>query len=226
YKRCPFILHLPTLATTTNLDAEASKLPPVAPAAQLSTQTFSPTTTPSPLSSGETTSAVRGGGKKKRGSAAAAAALAASDDTSSCSSGDSARASPDLLGTSPVPVVPESTLVNHENNGHHHNHSNSQQLHPSSAASSNTNSSGSGMTAVSPERGITPDMKIHMIMALLDPSAGGSGSTAAGVPNKQGLLLNRGSSSQNPFKHTTLWGTDGVVFEAMLNGHVATVILY
>jgi hypothetical protein len=97
-----------------------------------------------------------------------------------------------------------------------------------------------GLTAVSPDKGITPDMKIQMVMALLDPSvsltsaagagagsgAGSGAGAAAGVPNKQGLILNRGSSTQNPFKYTTLYGTDGVVFETMFNGHVATVFLY
>ncbi|KAF9915699.1 hypothetical protein BX616_005579 [Lobosporangium transversale] len=86
---------------------------------------------------------------------------------------------------------------------------------------------GGGLTAVSPEKGIFPDMKISTIMALLDPSGAVGGSpSSAGIPNKQGLILNRGSSTQNPFKHTTLYGTDGAVFEAMLNGHVATVTLY
>lgn len=81
------------------------------------------------------------------------------------------------------------------------------------------------MTAVSPEKGITPEMKILTIMALLDPSSNNISSTA-GTPNKPAVILNRGSSTQNPFGPTTLNGTDGVVFEATRNGHVVTVILY
>lgn len=81
------------------------------------------------------------------------------------------------------------------------------------------------MTAVSPEKGITPEMKILTIMALLDPSSNNISSTA-GTPNKPAVILNRGSSTQNPFGPTTLNGTDGVVFEATRNGHIVTVILY
>lgn len=56
-------------------------------------------------------------------------------------------------------------------------------------------------------------------------SVGGGGSTPTGTP-KAAVILNRGSSTQNPFGPTTLNGADGIVFEAMKNGHVVTVVLY
>ncbi|KAG0306999.1 hypothetical protein BGZ98_001307 [Dissophora globulifera] len=202
YKRCPFVLHLPS-SSGTNLDAGSARLPPIAPG-----QTSSPPTHTAgvPISEASATSKQS---RKKRLSHTAGAAIEASElhpSTASNSSGDSPRgSSPELLGSSPGQMPME------------HGHSYQQ-----------TAATGSGgLMSVSPEKGITPDMKIPMVMALLDPSGSGpSAGSAAGVPNKQGLLLNRGSSSQNPFRHTTLWGTDGVVFEAMQNGHVSTVVLY
>ncbi|KAF9159633.1 hypothetical protein DFQ26_006316 [Actinomortierella ambigua] len=71
------------------------------------------------------------------------------------------------------------------------------------------------MSAVVPEKGITPDMKQQQ-------QAGSS----SGVANKPSVILNRGSITQNPFGPTMLNGCDGAVFESMKNGQVATVILY
>ncbi|KAG0366627.1 hypothetical protein BGZ54_005106, partial [Gamsiella multidivaricata] len=197
YKRCPFILHLPSPSTPS--DTEAARLPPIPPL-------------PAPV-----TETMKTGRKKNRNSAAAAIQEGSENNQPSFYSSDSARGSPDLLGTSPNPSSDQEFV------GSQHQQQQQQQQQVQ-ASPTNYNAMLGGLTAVSPEKGITPDMKIQMIMALLDPT--GSLASGAGVPNKQGLILNRGSSTQNPFKYTTLYGTDGVVFETMFNGHVATVFLY
>ncbi|KAI1310224.1 hypothetical protein EDD11_003870 [Mortierella claussenii] len=191
YKRCPFVLYLPS--PSSGLDADAARLPPIAPQSSPS---------PSQLPEGTKT------GKKKSKTSLSTAAggndLLDPSHASYSSTVESSHGSPELLGTS---------------NGDHDLHQQPQQHQQTAVAMG-------GLAAISPEKGITPDMRISTIMALLDPSGSTGGTTTPGVPSKQGLILNRGSSTQNPFKHTTLSGTDGVVFEAMLNGHVATVILY
>ncbi|KAF9292150.1 hypothetical protein BGZ68_010406 [Mortierella alpina] len=224
YKRCPFILHLPTSPATTNFDPEAARLPPIAPQTSPSPspthQQFINTAAPSSQQPASQSQAPQGEGhnkstKKKVKAAAAATVAAAVADAmdpspASYSSGDSARGSPDLLGSSPVPTTAGEQP---------HQRQQPQQPHLSAG----------GLIPVAPEKGITPEMRISMIMALLDPSgsmSGHSSAGAAGVPNKPAVILNRGSSTQNPFGPTTLNGTDGVVFEAMRNGHVVTVILY
>ncbi|KAF9439025.1 hypothetical protein BGZ76_001477 [Entomortierella beljakovae] len=194
YKRCPFILHLPSPSST--FESEYAKLPPIAP--QRSQSPLSASGSPQLQSSSSDT--MKSNKKKNRVSGGSTA----NDSMDLNSPSGSPNGSPDLLGSSPVPTS------NHEL-------SNSQQAPRSST--------GTGLTAVSPEKGITPDMKISMIMTLLDVSSS-PGVGGAGVPNKQGLIFNRGSKTQDPFKSTTLNGTDGVVFEAMHNGHIATVILY
>ncbi|KAF9298270.1 hypothetical protein BGZ88_007304 [Linnemannia elongata] len=170
-----------------------------------------------------------GGGKvnkkKSRAGGVASSADAMEPIPSSYSSGEggnNSRGSPDLLGSSPVPstsaadaVAQEMASLNMNQNQHHQQQSSSFGVSPT----------GGMMTAVSPEKGITPEMKILTIMALLDPSSNNISSTA-GTPNKPAVILNRGSSTQNPFGPTTLNGTDGVVFEATRNGHIVTVILY
>lgn len=140
--------------------------------------------------------------------------------SSSSGGGGVFGASPDLLSPSPISGA---NISGYDGATHHHHQGTS------------------GLTSVLPERGITPDMKISMMMALLEPHshsnsgastlvANGATSAAASVLSgtaiKPGVVLNRGSSTQNPFGPTTLSGTDGVVFEAMKNGHVVTVILY
>ncbi|KAF9965781.1 hypothetical protein BGZ70_004127 [Mortierella alpina] len=230
YKRCPFVLHLPTSPTTTNFDPEAARLPPIAPQTSPSPspthQQFINTAAPPSQQQAPQSQAPQGEGHnkstKKKVKAAAAASVAAAvaeamePSPASYSSGDSPRGSPDLLGSSPVPTTTDpGAQASYQR----------QQPQPQQPQLS-----GGGLIPVTPEKGITPEMRISMIMALLDPSgsmtghAGGGG--AGGVPNKPAVILNRGSSTQNPFGPTTLNGTDGVVFEAMRNGHVVTVILY
>ncbi|KAF9200509.1 hypothetical protein BGZ49_009277 [Haplosporangium sp. Z 27] len=201
YKRCPFVLHLSS--SLTSFDSEYAKLPPIAPQGSES---------PSPILgssqaqsfSGEST---KPGKKKNKGTNALTATNDVMDSNASVYSlGDSPSRSPDLLGSSPVPAL-------------------NQEQH--STRSSAVVTPTGGLTAISPEKGITPDMKISMIMTLLEsPSSASSTSGGAGIPNKNGLIFNRGSKTQDPFKSTTLNGADGVVFESMHNGHIATVILY
>ncbi|KAF9958348.1 hypothetical protein BGZ72_000489 [Mortierella alpina] len=233
YKRCPFVLHLPTSPSTASFDPEAARLPPIAPQTSPSPspthQQFINTATPPSQQQASQSQASQGDGNnksnKKKAKAAAAATVAAAvaeamePSPASYSSGDSARGSPDLLGSSPVPT----TAGEPHPRGDSGAQSSYQRQHqqPQMAAG--------GLIPVAPEKGITPEMKISMIMALLDPAGSMSGHTSAGaggVPNKPAVILNRGSSTQNPFGPTTLNGTDGVVFEAMRNGHIVTVILY
>ncbi|KAF9178539.1 hypothetical protein BGZ51_007689 [Haplosporangium sp. Z 767] len=220
YKRCPFVLHLPS--PSTNFDTEAARLPPIAPRSSVSPSPTgqqlmnTPPTVSQPsqaqIASGETIK----GQKKKPKPASTNANGNTMYTTESCpssySSGAGSRGSPDLLDSSPIPSVTVGE--------------GGQDLPTHRRQQSPTPSSTSGLTAVAPEKGITPDMKLPMIMALLDPSGMSTGATVAGVPNKQPVVLNRGSRTQNPFGPTELHGADGVVFEAMKNGHVATVILY
>ncbi|KAF9113623.1 Cullin-3 [Mortierella sp. AM989] len=183
-------------------DSEYAKLPPIAP--QRSHSPSPTSNSPQPQgSSGETAKS----GKKKKWAASSVANDVMDPNPSVYSSGDSPHGSPDMLGSSPVPTL-------------NHDLSNLQQTPRSSAAATPTG----GLTAISPEKGIMPDMKISMVMTLLDVSSSATsvGAGGAGIPNKQGLIFNRGSKTQDPFKSTTLNGTDGVVFEAMHNGHIAT----
>ncbi|GJJ75722.1 hypothetical protein EMPS_08080 [Entomortierella parvispora] len=142
----------------------------------------------------------------------------------------SARGSPDIWGSSPIDLQQQPPQ---------HQQSvppmQQQHLHPQS------NSTVYSALSSSSERGITPDMKISTIMQILESpsshnnsssslgSASGGGGTPASTPAgtpKPAVILNRGSSTQNPFGPTTLNGADGIVLEAMKNGHVVTVILY
>ncbi|CAB4406148.1 unnamed protein product [Rhizophagus irregularis] len=61
---------------------------------------------------------------------------------------------------------------------------------------------------------ITSEMKMDQIRELL------------GQPSGQPLIFNRGAGGQNPFGPTKLSGYDGVVFEEMKNGYVATITLF
>ncbi|KAH7047937.1 hypothetical protein BKA57DRAFT_463745 [Linnemannia elongata] len=233
YKRCPFVLQVPSSppSSNANMDAESARLPPIAP------QAIPPSPTRQQqfgsnnnlAAAADSTGGGGGGGKvnkkKSRAGGVASSADAMEPIPSSYSSGEggnNSRGSPDLLGSSPVPstsaadaVAQEMASLNMNQNQHHQQQSSSFGLSPT----------GGMMTAVSPEKGITPEMKILTIMALLDPSSNNISSTA-GTPNKPAVILNRGSSTQNPFGPTTLNGTDGVVFEATRNGHIVTVILY
>ncbi|KAF9402556.1 hypothetical protein BGX21_009629 [Mortierella sp. AD011] len=205
YKRCPFILHLPS--SSTSFDSEYAKLPPVAPQ-----RTYSPSpTSGSPQPQGFSGEPTKSGKKKNKGVSSATAANDVMDpNPSAYSSGESPSWSPNLLGSSPVPSL------NYELN-------NLQQTPRSSAAATPTG----GLTAISPETGITPDMTISMVMTFLESNSASSTDTSgAGIPNKKPVNFIRGSKTQNPFNSTFLYGTDGVVFEAMHNRHIATVILY
>ncbi|KAG0099022.1 hypothetical protein BGZ93_009524 [Podila epicladia] len=230
YKRCPFVLHLPSTSYGVVDNSDAAGLPPIAPPSSFTPsptrQQFIPPHHQQPDG--------KAGRKKNRGSAGPGLLDEASPSAQSMASSISGAfgASPDMLGLSPV-YGANHTGYDGPAATHHNNHQ--QQLGTS------------GLISVVPERGITPDMKISMMMALLEPhlhagsgasSLVGNGATSAaaaaaaaaalsgGTANKPGVVLNRGSSTQNPFGPTTLNGTDGVVFEAMKNGHVVTVILY
>ncbi|KAG0077776.1 hypothetical protein BGZ92_001779 [Podila epicladia] len=230
YKRCPFVLHLPSTSYGVVDNSDAAGLPPIAPPSSFTPsptrQQFIPPHHQQPDG--------KAGRKKNRGSAGPGLLDEASPSAQSMASSISGAfgASPDMLGLSPV-YGANHTGYDGPAATHHNNHQ--QQLGTS------------GLISVVPERGITPDMKISMMMALLEPhlhagsgasSRVGNGATSAaaaaaaaaalsgGTANKPGVVLNRGSSTQNPFGPTTLNGTDGVVFEAMKNGHVVTVILY
>ncbi|CAI2171113.1 2419_t:CDS:10 [Funneliformis geosporum] len=61
---------------------------------------------------------------------------------------------------------------------------------------------------------VTSEMKMDQIRKLL------------GNPSGQPLIFNRGAGGQNPFGPTKLSGYDGVVFEEMKNGCVATITLF
>lgn len=188
---------------------------------------------------------IKATGKKKNSKVAASATAAGSGSGStptlvtpmepsasshSVSSGGgesgSARGSPDLLGSSPIDLQqqpPQHQQPAQLSQQHH--------LHPQS------NTTGFSALSSSGERGITPDMKISTIMQILESpgshnnstsslgSVGGGGGATAGTP-KPAVVLNRGSSTQNPFGPTTLNGADGIVLEAMKNGHVVIVVLY
>ncbi|KAF9088416.1 hypothetical protein BGX23_007379 [Mortierella sp. AD031] len=224
YKRCPYIIQIPSSppSSSSNQDAESARLPPIAPQA----------ITPSPtrqqqfnnVAAGESTNNGKVNKKKSRASGnasvVASSAEAMEPIPSSYSSGESSRGSPDLLGSSPVPSSGDAVVQDLAGLHIHQQHQQQQQQQQQLGASS----TGGMMTAIALEKGITPEMKIPTIMALLDPAS--TISSAAGTPNKPAVILNRGSSTQNPFGPTTLNGTDGVVFEATRNGHVVTVILY
>ncbi|KAF9348818.1 hypothetical protein BGX26_012802 [Mortierella sp. AD094] len=188
----------------TNRPAEEyAKLPPIAPQ-----RPHSPSpTSGSPQPQGFSGESTKSGKKKNKG----AANDVMDPNPSAYSSGESPNWSPNLLGSSPVPTL------NYEPN-------NLQQTPRSSAVATPTG----GLTAISPETGITPDMTISMVMTLLEASNSASSTDAggAGIPNKKPVNFIRGSKTQNPFNSTFLHGTDGVVFEAMHNRHIATVILY
>jgi hypothetical protein len=228
YKRCPYILQVPSSppSSSSNMDAESARLPPIAPQAI----TPSPTRQQQFNSNNNLTPAadLPAGGKANKKKSRSSGGVASSADAmepipSSYSSGEgnNSRGSPDLLGSSPIPSTSTGDAIAQEMAGLNIHQPQHQQQQSSSFGASPT---GGMMTAVAPEKGITPDMKILTIMALLDPSS--NISSAAGTPNKPAVILNRGSSTQNPFGPTTLNGTDGVVFEATRNGHVVTVILY
>lgn len=80
-----------------------------------------------------------------------------------------------------------------------------------------------GLIPISLENGITPDMKMSTIMALLDIPIQAPDEYAA---KKQGMIYQRGSSLHDPFVSTRLYGTDGVMFETMMTEYVATITLY
>ncbi|KAK3845935.1 MAG: hypothetical protein J3R72DRAFT_434890 [Linnemannia gamsii] len=244
YKRCPYILQVPSSlpSSGSNYDAESARLPPIAPQAITPSPTriqqFSNNNSTSTLSAAESAggkankkkSRSSGGASGGNGSPSSGVVVSSADamepTPSSYSSGEggNSRGSPDLLGSSPVPSTSSADAIAQEMAGLNISH---QQHHQQQQQQQHLGASPTGgmMTAVAPEKGITPDMKIPMIMALLDPASNTLSSTG-GTPNKPAVILNRGSSTQNPFGPTTLNGTDGVVFEATRNGHVVTVILY
>ncbi|KAG0037031.1 hypothetical protein BGZ82_003279 [Podila clonocystis] len=221
YKRCPFILHLPSSSYGVVDSSDAAGLPPIAPPSS-----FTPSPTRQQFIPPQHNQPEGKTGKKKNRSSAGPGLLdeasPSAQSMASSGSGGAFGASPDLLGPSPI-------------SGANHSGYDGTATHHQST---------SGLTSVQPERGITPDMRISMMMALLEPHSyspgSGSGSStlvangatsaaaaaSGGTANKPAVVLNRGSSTQNPFGPTTLSGTDGVVFEAMKNGHVVTVILY
>ncbi|KAF9385582.1 hypothetical protein CPB97_004679 [Podila verticillata] len=220
YKRCPFVLHLPSSSYGVVDSSDAAGLPPIAPPSSFTPSPTRQQFLPPLQQQQQQQQQLEGkaGKKKSRGSPSGTGLDpdASPSLSTSSSSGGAFGASPDLVGPSPIGGV------NHPISGYDHHHQQST----------------SGLTSVLPERGITPEMKISMIMTLLDPSHsphsgastlvanGASAASGSGTANKPAVVLNRGSSTQNPFGPTTLKGMDGVVFEAMKNGHVATVILY
>ncbi|KAF9920566.1 hypothetical protein FBU30_009573 [Linnemannia zychae] len=229
YKRCPYIIQVPSSPPSiSHMDPESARLPPIAPQAitpsPIRQQQFPPTINSTDISTESTPN--KASKKKSRAANASSSGMvfslgeATDPISSSYSSGDgNSRGSPDLLGSSPVPSTSSGNAITQDmaglNISHQHHQISSQGASPTGAM----------MAAVAPEHGITPDMKILTIMALLDPT-NNTFSSAAGTPNKPAVILNRGSSTQNPFGPTTLNGTDGIVFEATRHGHVVTVILY
>ncbi|KAI9233403.1 MAG: hypothetical protein BYD32DRAFT_465385 [Podila humilis] len=217
YKRCPFVLHLPSSSHGVVDSSDAAGLPPIAPPSSFTPSPTRQQYLPPPQQQQQQHEGMVGK-KKNRGSPSSAGLDPDASPSLSTSSGSGGAfgVSPDLVGTSPIGGM------NYPNSGYDHHHQQST----------------SGLTSVLPERGITPDMKISMIMTLLEPSHsphsgastlvanGASAASGSGTANKPAVVLNRGSSTQNPFGPTTLKGMDGVVFEAMKNGHVVTVILY
>ncbi|KAF9214260.1 hypothetical protein BGZ59_004020 [Podila verticillata] len=217
YKRCPFVLHLPSSSHGVVDSSDAAGLPPIAPPSSFTPSPTRQQYLPPPHQQQQQHEG-KVGKKKNRGSPSSAGLDPDASPSLSTSSGSGGAfgVSPDLVGTSPIGGM------NYPNSGYDHHHQQST----------------SGLTSVLPERGITPDMKISMIMTLLEPSHsphsgastlvanGASAASGSGTANKPAVVLNRGSSTQNPFGPTTLKGMDGVVFEAMKNGHVVTVILY
>ncbi|KAF9390784.1 hypothetical protein CPC16_004807 [Podila verticillata] len=217
YKRCPFVLHLPSSSHGVVDSSDAAGLPPIAPPSSFTPSPTRQQYLPPPQQQQQQHEG-KVGKKKNRGSPSSAGLDPDASPSLSTSSGSGGAfgVSPDLVGTSPIGGM------NYPNSGYDHHHQQST----------------SGLTSVLPERGITPDMKISMIMTLLEPSHsphsgastlvanGASAASGSGTANKPAVVLNRGSSTQNPFGPTTLKGMDGVVFEAMKNGHVVTVILY
>lgn len=154
-------------------------------------------------------------GKKKSRNSAAVTAVNEALEPSQLSfflNGEGARGSPDIAGSSSTPVVPLSSELEQ------------MRISPQQQQSG-------GLIPISPEKGITPDMKMSMIMALLDISTpasapDGASENATNNPDKQGMVYQRGSATQDPFLSTRLYGTDGVVFEATQTGYVATITLY
>ncbi|KAF9027674.1 hypothetical protein BGZ52_002640 [Haplosporangium bisporale] len=217
YKRCPFVLHLPSSSHGVVDSSDAAGLPPIAPPSSFTPSPTRQQYLPPPHQQQQQHEG-KVGKKKNRGSPSSAGLDPDASPSLSTSSGSGGAfgVSPDLVGTSPIGGM------NYPNSGYDHHHQQST----------------SGLTSVLPERGITPDMKISMIMILLELSHsphsgastlvanGASAASGSGTANKPAVVLNRGSSTQNPFGPTTLKGMDGVVFEAMKNGHVVTVILY
>ncbi|KFH71669.1 hypothetical protein MVEG_01965 [Podila verticillata NRRL 6337] len=217
YKRCPFVLHLPSSSHGVVDSSDAAGLPPIAPPSSFTPSPTRQQYLPPPQQQQQQHEG-KVGKKKNRGSPSSAGLDPDASPSLSTSSGSGGAfgVSPDLVGTSPIGGM------NYPNSGYDHHHQQST----------------SGLMSVLPERGITPDMKISMIMTLLEPSHsphsgastlvanGASAASGSGTANKPAVVLNRGSSTQNPFGPTTLKGMDGVVFEAMKNGHVVTVILY
>ncbi|KAF9426796.1 hypothetical protein BGZ94_005997 [Podila epigama] len=219
-------------------NADAASFPPIAP----SSSSFTPSPSRQhdmsspPQQQQQNTLHAEGktGKKKSKGGARPGDASDASPPLNSSSSsptpgGQFETATPERTGVSPSPSDGVEALSGFDNATSQHRQQQQQQQQQQ-------HQSTSGLTSVLPERGITPDMKISMIMALLEPpststhsstlTAATATSNAGGTAVKPAVILNRGSSTQNPFGPTTLNGADGVVFEAMKNGHVATVILY
>ncbi|KAG0223673.1 hypothetical protein BGW41_005433, partial [Actinomortierella wolfii] len=220
YKRCPFVIHIPSAESSkSNSSGSGAELPPVPPAgASLSPRIDVTSYSPQPGAK----SKAKKKGNPSSGSPGSEALLGTSADTGSPDPSDLSSAAEDAAS-----FVGQESGGNSSSQQHHHAPSPSQQqaMHRETV-----------MSAVIPEKGITPDMKISMIMTLLEPtnfSSGGGTSQQAqqttpsgGVANKPSVILNRGSITQNPFGPTMLNGCDGAIFESMKNGQVATVILY
>ncbi|KAF9366590.1 hypothetical protein BGX34_000610 [Mortierella sp. NVP85] len=214
YKRCPYVLQPASASMGPTMDSTRS--PQIAP--QLSHSVPPPpAAAQAPVhhqnhhhQMPETTKA----GKKKSRNSAAVTAVNEALEPSQLSyflNGEGARGSHDIAGSSSMPVLPSSELEQ-------------MRISPQQQQSG-------GLIPISPEKGITPDMKMSMIMALLDISTpasapDGTSENATNNPDKQGMVYQRGSATQDPFLSTRLYGTDGVVFEATQTGYVATITLY
>ncbi|KAG0255276.1 hypothetical protein DFQ27_006334, partial [Actinomortierella ambigua] len=222
YKRCPFVIHIPSAESLAPGGGVGADLPPVPPSSSPRTDV-----TLHPPHQGNKAKSKKKGQHHETSSPGSDAFLGMSSDNVSGVSGSPAHSDLSSTAEDAANFVGQDSGVNSGHN-HHLTPSPSQQH----AMFRET-----VMSAVVPEKGITPDMKISMIMTLLEPTSFSSGGDAtqqqqqqagssSGVANKPSVILNRGSITQNPFGPTMLNGCDGAVFESMKNGQVATVILY
>ncbi|KAF9976428.1 hypothetical protein BGZ73_008630 [Actinomortierella ambigua] len=216
YKRCPFVIHIPSGEPLTPSSGIGADLPPVPPS-------------PSPRTDIMLHPPHQGSKAKSKKKGHNLDASSPGSETFLGTSADSASGS--LVPSDMSAAEDAASFVGQESGHHHHLTPSPSQQHSVIRETV--------MSAVIPEKGITPDMKISMIMTLLEPTSFASGGDASeqqhqqqqpgsssGVANKPSVILNRGSITQNPFGPTMLNGCDGAVFESMKNGQVATVILY